>query len=710
MKQVLIRRGEVVVDEVPSPRVEPGTVLVQVSHSCISTGTEMSGIRSSAIPLWKRAVRQPAKARQVVSMVRDQGLAATRSVIEAKVGAGEPTGYSAAGTVVATGLDIVDLHAGDAVACAGAQSAHHAEVIRVPRNLVVPIPDGVSMPEASTVTLGAIALQGVRRASPTLGETFVVIGLGVIGQLTTQLLKAAGCRVIGMDLDAARVNLALELGMAAGLDPDDDPVQVQRLTDGNGADGVIITAATSSDAVISTAFRMCRKKGRVILVGDVGLDLNRADFYEKELDFFISSSYGPGRYDRRYEEDGVDYPIGYVRWTENRNMAEFLRQLAAGAVRVSPLMGTAFPIEDAAQAYASLSAPGERALLALLEYPGRDLGPPERLVANPTARPGRQGAVRVAIVGAGAFAKGMHLPNLQALRGTYAVQAICSRTGHNATAAARQFGAAYATTDVERVLDDPEVDLVVVATRHHLHASLALAALERGKHVLVEKPLALTQAELDAIVSFFERESEPPILMTGFNRRFSTHAARLREHLVRRSGPMVISYRMNAGYIPTDHWVHGREGGGRNRGEACHIYDLFTFLADAAVEEIQATSIRPESAHFRADDNFVATMRFADGSVAVLTYTALGSMAHEKEQMDVYADGRVYSLSDYRQLTMTGGSRTSLASASDKGQRAELEQLAAAIRGGGEWPIPLWHQVQATEIAFRVEELLGGSG
>lgn len=710
MKQVLIRRGQIVVDDVPAPKVEPGTVLVRVSHSCISTGTEMSGIRSSAIPLWKRAVRQPAKARQVVSMVRDQGLAVTRSMIEAKVAAGEPTGYSAAGTVVASGVDIVDLRPGDSVACAGAQSAHHAEVIRVPRNLAVPVPDGVSMPDASTVTLGAIALQGVRRASPTLGETFVVIGLGIIGQLTAQLLGAAGCRVIGMDLDAARVKLALELGMEVGLEPDGDPAQVQRLTDGVGADGVVITAATSSNAVISTAFRMCRKKGRVILVGDVGLALDRTDFYEKELDFFISSSYGPGRYDRRYEEDGADYPIGYVRWTENRNMAEYLRQVAEGAVRVSPLVGASFPIADAAHAYASLSIPGTRSLVVLLDYPGRDVGAIDSLVVNPVARPGRKGAVRVALVGAGAFAKAMHLPNLQALQDTYAIQAVCSRTGHNATAAARQFGAAYATTDVKRVLDDPGVDLVVVATRHHLHAELALAALERGKHVLVEKPLALTQAELDAIVSFFERTSDPPILMTGFNRRFSAHAARLREHLVRRSGPMVISYRMNAGYMPADHWVHGREGGGRNRGEACHIYDLFTFLADARVEEIQATSIRPGSAHYRSDDNFVATMRFDEGSVAALTYTALGSAGHDKEQMDVYADGRVFSLADYRQLAMTVSSRTPLVSASDKGQRTELEQLGAAIRGGGEWPIPLWQQVQATEIALRVEELLRGSG
>ena len=454
MKQVLIKRGQVVVEDVPAPVVEPGTVVVRVDHSCISVGTELSGIRTSATPLWQRAVRQPGKVKQIAEMVVTQGIGATRSIVAGKLAAGEPTGYSAAGVVVDVGPGISDLEPGDRVACAGSQSAHHAEVIRVARNLVVPVPDEVGFAEASTVTLGAIALQGVRRAQPALGESFVVIGLGVIGQLTVQLLRANGCRVIGTDLDPERIRLGSELGMDVGLDPaeTDSGAQVARLTDGVGADGVIITAATSSDAVVSAAFRMCRKKGRVVLVGDVGLNLDRADFYQKELDFFISTSYGPGRYDRNYEERGLDYPVSYVRWTENRNMSEYLRLVADGRVRLGPLVSATFPIEEARQAYEALRSPQGRPLIILLAYPGAEGAEHVRVVASPHIRTARAGALRVGLIGAGGFAKGMHLPNMQALPSDFHLQAVASRSGHNASATATQFGAAYATTEYERVL------------------------------------------------------------------------------------------------------------------------------------------------------------------------------------------------------------------------------------------------------------------
>lgn len=368
MKQVLIRQGRAVVEEVPAPLVEPGTVLVRVDHSCISVGTEMSGVRASGTPLWKKALRQPEKVRRVARLALSEGVSRARQAVEGQLGQAAPTGYSAAGTVLEVGEGIDDLLPGDRVACAGAQHAHHAGIVRVPRNLVVPVPDGVGFPAASTATLGAIALQGVRRATPTLGETFVVVGLGILGQLTAQLLRANGCRVVGTDLDRARIALAASLGMEAGVHPDDgdDVEQVARLTDGIGADGVIVTAASPSDAILATAFRMCRRKGRVVLVGDVGLHLDRADLYPKELDFLVSTSYGPGRYDRNYEERGLDYPVGYVRWTENRNLAEYLRLLAEGRVRVEPLVERVYPVAEAAEAYAALDAPGPRPLAVLL--------------------------------------------------------------------------------------------------------------------------------------------------------------------------------------------------------------------------------------------------------------------------------------------------------------------------------------------------------
>ena len=714
MKQVLIRRGGAIVDEVPAPLVEPGTILVRVDHSCISIGTELSGIRTSAVPLWRRALRHPGKVKTVIESIASQGVAFTRSMIEGKLAAGDPTGYSAAGSVLEVGPNVLDLAPGDRVACAGAQCAHHAEIILVPRNLAVRIPEGVGFPEASTVTLGAIALQGVRRAAPTLGENFAVIGLGILGQLTAQLLRANGCRVIGIDLDPARVHLAAELGMEVGLvseTGDEVDEQVARLTDGIGADGVIITAATSSDAVVSTAFRMCRKKGRVVLVGDVGLHLNRADFYVKELDFFISSSYGPGRYDRRYEEEGLDYPVGYVRWTENRNMGEYLRLLAEDRVRVGPLVSATHPVGDAPAAYEAIRAGDSKPLMVLLTYP-RNEGEtaPERLVVNPLATRARPGRLRVALVGAGGFAKGMHLPNLRALSSEYHLHAIVSRTGHNAASTAWQFGAAYATTEYGRVLEDSDVDVVLIATRHHLHASMVLEALRSGKHVLVEKPLALDRAELDDITAFYAAlspDASTPLLLTGFNRRFSPFATRAAEILRGRTGPLLATYRMNAGYLPLDHWVHGPEGGGRNRGEACHIYDLFTFLTGSRVTAVHATALRPRTGHYSRTDNFVATVRFDDGSITSLTYTALGSREHPKEQMEVFADGKVLVLDDYRRLTISGATTRGVSTAGpSKGQREELEAFARAIRQGGEWPIPLWQQVQATDIALRVEEFL----
>lgn len=707
MKQVLIKQGQAVVEDIPAPLVEAGKVLVRVDHSCISVGTEMSGVKASAQPLWKRVLAQPGKIKKAWQMIETHGLSRLHSVVQGKLSSAQPTGYSAAGTVLEVGDGIDDLRPGERVACAGAQYAHHAEIIAVPRNLVVPILDGLDFADAATVTLGAIALQGVRRAQPTLGETFVVLGLGILGQLAAQLLRANGCRVIGVDLDRQRIEVACQLGTHIGIHPDDgdDVEQLARLTDGVGADGVIITAATPAHAVIASAFHMCRKKGRVVLVGDVGLHLNRADFYEKELDFFISTSYGPGRYDRRYEQEGLDYPVGYVRWTENRNMGEYLRLLATGQVSVRPLVSATYPIMRAPEAYESLQAPGAKPLMVLLSYPHRDQAP-ERIVANPWAVPATSERVRLAVVGAGGFARGMHLPNIQQLSKRLTLRAVVSRTGHNAVAAARQFGAAYATTDYRSVLDDPEVDAVLIATRHDLHAAMTLEALRAGKHVLVEKPLALDRLELKEIADFF-KTAKKPLLLTGFNRRFSPHLQPVHRLLATRTEPLIVNYRMNAGYLPLDHWVHSAEGGGRNRGEACHIYDLFTALTGSRVVGCQAQAIAPRGQYYSRRDNFVVTLSFADGSVATLTYTALGSANAPKEQMDIFVDGKVVSLTDYKRLTITG-SKIAITETRiiEKGQKEELESFARAIQEGGDWPIPLWQQIQATEIACGVEEAL----
>jgi predicted dehydrogenase/threonine dehydrogenase-like Zn-dependent dehydrogenase len=707
VKQVLVRGGGVVVEDVPAPTVSPRSLLVRVHYSCVSVGTEMSGVQMSGLPLYRRALKQPHHAKRALELARDEGFVRVYKRVRGQLAAGLPTGYSAAGVVVEVGEEVEGFAAGDVVACAGAGVANHAEVIAVPVNLAVRVPAGLELGRASTVTLGAIALQGVRRTNPTLGETIGVIGLGILGQLTAQMLKAAGCRVLGGDVDASRVDRALGGGMAFGCGPDEDFVAKARaVSDGFGVDAVVITAASANDEIVSRAFQSCRKKGRVVLVGDVGLALKRHDIYEKELDFLVSTSYGPGRYDPVYEQEGRDYPIGYVRWTENRNMEEYLRLLADGRVSLDGLGEARFAVESAPEAYEALKAPGEKPLLTLLAYP-RDGALPRRRVDMRTVAP-KPGRIRVALVGAGSFQLSTHVPNLRKLGESFEVRAVVSRTGATAKAAAQQTEAAYATTDLDDVLADPEVDLVLISTRHDLHASQTLAALEAGKHVFVEKPLALDEEELAAIEAFFA-ERDGPLLQTGFNRRFAPAVQVAREQLAGRTGPLVVSYTMNAGYVPLDHWVHGPEGGGRNIGEACHVYDVFDTLTAADATAVSAYAIDADGRRLARNDNFVATITYSDGSLCTLTYTALGHRDHPKERMEVYVDGSVLTMDSYRSLDVAGRGRGWSSRHVDKGHLAELEALARALQGGGAWPIPLEEQARAMRIAFAVESQLHGS-
>jgi predicted dehydrogenase/threonine dehydrogenase-like Zn-dependent dehydrogenase len=708
VKQVLVQAGKAVVEEVPVPMLKEGTALIRTVYSCISVGTEMHGMRLSGEPLWKRALREPAKARKALSMIANEGVATTWNRIASKVDALQVTGYSAAGIVVDVGPAIDDLAPGMRVACAGAQCAHHAELIAVPRNLIVPLDDSVDIKHASSVALGAIALQGVRRAQPTLGETFVIVGLGIIGQLTAQLLRLNGCKTIGIDLQTSRVESAKQLGLHYAVESSDSEwEQVARLTDGYGADGVIITAASPSDAIVANAFRMCRKKGRVVVVGDVGLDLNRADFYEKEIDFLISASYGPGRYDRGYEEANLDYPLPYVRWTENRNMAEYIRLLADKSLDIAPLATAEYPLARATDAYADLGRPGGQApIVAFLSYPHTASLDTARTITNPRARAAGTGGVSLAIIGAGEFATASVLPNVRKLSNLYRLHAIVDASGARALNVARQFGAQLASSEYEEILADPRVDAVYIATRHASHAQLVLAALRAGKHVLVEKPLALTRAELADLEAFVAAATDHgPVLLAGFNRRFSPYARRLAE-LLRGQHPMLLSYRMNAGHIPASSWVHGVDGGGRNLGEACHIYDLFTFLTGARAVRIEATAVPPARAG-GTRDNFATTIAFDDGSVASLLYTALGTAEFPKETLEVYCGSAVHRLSDYRCLETFGlkaaGLTTKLA---EKGHNEELVAFARCIQDGGEWPIPMWQLAQATRIALDVEDAI----
>ena len=573
MKQVLIKKGKAVVDEVPAPHIGDGEVLVQVACSCISAGTELSGLKQGGKPLVLRLLQHPQSIVQGLQMVASLGFTRTLAVARGVLEAGNPTGYSAAGIVLAVGKGIRDVTPGDRVACSGAGIANHAEFIAVPRNLLAKVPDALPLDVASTVTLGCIALQGVRRTDPKLGETIAVIGLGILGQMTVQLLKANGCKVIGIDIDQRRIDQAVAMGMDRGLSAASGNAveDVIRFSNGHGADAVIVTASSASGDIMAQAMDMSRKKGRVVIVGDVGLDLKREKFYKKELDIFISTSYGPGRYDAKYELEGTDYPYAYVRWTENRNMEAYLDLIAEKKISIGPLIERTFPVTEATRAYEELNKSDKKPLIVVLEYARESVPNRTIVMAKPALK---QGRFNVAVVGAGGFAKGMHLPNLRKLDNLYTLHAIASRTGTNAKAIALQYDASYATTDYQEVLRDDNVDLVMIATRHNLHAGMAIDAAKAGKAVFVEKPMALTQQELDELAGVLEQTKTP--FLVGFNRRFSPHMQRIRELAADRVNPLIVNYRMNAGFIPKDSWIQSGEGGGSNLGEACHIYDLFT--------------------------------------------------------------------------------------------------------------------------------------
>lgn len=704
MKQVLIKRGQAVVEEVPAPIVGENEVLVQVHYSCISAGTELLGVKGSGIPLYKRALEEPQNVKKVLEMIRNQGLAKTVAVLKTKLESGSPTGYSASGIVLDVGEDIKDIRRGDKAACAGAGIANHAEFIAVPRNLLVKVPEGLSLDIASTVTMGSIAMQGVRRTDPKLAEFIAIIGLGILGQLTVQILKVMGCRVIGIDLDQTRINIALSLGMNRGLNSSKDRIvdEVLRFSHGYGVDSIIITAATESSDPINQAMEMCRKKGKVIIVGDVGLVLKREEFYKKELDVLISTSYGPGRYDERYEHKGYDYPYAYVRWTENRNMQEYLRLLAEKKINIKPLIERIYPIDEATKAYEELKTGDSKPLMVLLEY-NRESIPKRKIVISKSEVP--KDKLNIALVGAGSFAKEIHLPNLHRSSNIYSIYAIVSKTGSNAKATSQQYNASYATTDFKEILLDKNVDIVIITTRHNLHAQMAIEAVKSGKAVFLEKPMALNRKELRKLVQVLEETKVP--FMVGFNRRFSPYAQRIKELIKNRLNPMIINYRMNAGFIPKAHWVHGEEGGGRNIGEACHIYDLFNFFTESEVDSISAFSIDPKTEEYAKNDNFVATIKYKDGSVCALIYTALRIAEVSKEQMDIYVDGKIIRLDNYSKLEVFGAKIKRMETkVQEKGQYEELIEFARSIREGNGYPIALWQLIQATEISFEVEELI----
>lgn len=699
-------------EEVPAPLINENSILVQVSFSLISSGTERTSVFRTEKSIIQKAIQEPEKVQKAWDTLKTEGISKTIDKIRGNAETSHPLGYSCAGKVIEVGTKISDIKIGDEVACAGAGYANHAEIVCIPRNLAVKVPEKLDMRNASSVTLGAIALQGVRRANCNLGDVVAVIGLGLIGQITTQILKAAGCHVIGIDLDGSRVELAKSLGLDYGVNSNqEDPVATAlRYTSGLGVDVAIITAATERDELVQQAMELTRKKGRVVVVGDVGLHLKREPFYKKELDFAISCSYGPGRYDDSYEEKGIDYPYAYVRWTENRNMQEYLRMLAERKINFEPLISQQYSIGEALLAYQQLQESPRRPLGILLEYPETKeiQSQLQKLSIKVDVQPKaikKEGLINVAVIGAGNFAKGVHLPNLQKLSQFYNIYAIVSGRGSNAKETAHRFRAQYCTTDYKEVLKDKSVDMVLIATRHNLHARMAIDAAKAGKAIFLEKPMALNKEELNELIQTL-RETKVPLLV-GFNRRFSPYCQKIKEVVENRINPMIINYQMNAGIIQKEHWIHTEEGGGRNIGEACHIYDLFNFFTESKVKSISASAIDPKTEQYVKNENFITTIKYNDGSLCNLFYTALGSKDYPKEEMDIYVDGKVIHLNDYKDLEIFGARGCGLKTKTqDKGQFKELQEFARSIKEGNGYSIPLWQLIQATEIGFEVEKRL----
>ncbi len=710
MIQAIIKKGKVLGEEISSPNVSKGSVLIKVVNSCISAGTEMSGVTNSGKSLIKRAIEQPAQVAKVINMTKSVGIAKVIAKIKGQLDGGNATGYSISGVVIATGEDVNNYKIGDKVAAAGAGIANHAEYVDVPQNLVMKMPQNLDFKDASSVTLGGIAMQGVRRADMRFGEFCVVTGAGILGLLAMQMLKLSGVRIAVLDLDESRLNIAKELGAEIVINSSkEDPVKtIESWSGGYGADCVLFTAATSSSVPLSQSFQMTKKKGKVVLVGVVGMEINRADIYAKELDFLISTSYGPGRYDKMYEEKGIDYPYAFVRWTENRNMTEYLRLLSTKQIQLDKIINGVYKIEDVTKAFESLQA-SVKPLMVLLDYGQVELEKIEeyltqdkKVVINSNIEI-KKDIINVALIGSGGFATGMHMPNMEKLSSKYKLHAVMSRTGHSAKSVAKQYGAKYATTNYDDILNDKDIDLVMIATRHDSHATLVLQALRAGKHVFVEKPLATNQEELNFIKEFYDGDTaNKPVLFTGFNRRFSKYTNEIIKHASKRNNPLFIQYRMNAGFIPLDHWVH--ENGGRIVGEGCHIIDLMTALVGERVVSISSESITPKNDKFLSDDNKSIVLKYEDGSVANIQYFATGSKEFAKEYMEVHFDNKTIVMDDYKALNGYGIKVDEITtSLSEKGQFEELERFYKTLSGKTEkWPIELWDMIQTTEITFSI--------
>ncbi|WP_394993432.1 bi-domain-containing oxidoreductase [Emticicia sp.] len=693
MKQLIqnLKNGQTILEEVPAPEVRSGSLLIRTSHSLVSLGTERMLVEFGKANLIQKARQQPEKVKQVLDKVRTEGLIPTLEAVFNKLEQPIPLGYCNVGEVIAIGKGVTDFKVGDRVASNG----NHAEFVCVPQNLVAHIPENVTDQEAAFTVIGSIGLQGIRLLNPTFGETIVVIGLGLIGLITAEILKSNGCRVIGFDYDEQKVQIAKSKGIIA-INPASgiDTVKfVEETTQGIGADGVIITASNKSDEIISQAAKMSRKRGRIVLVGVIGLHINRSDFYEKELSFQVSCSYGPGRYDENYEQVGNDYPLPFVRWTEKRNFQAILQAMSSEQIDVKPYISKIVDLEDYGKIYNDLG--NKQTIASILKYPIESKYSTSLRVSN---RSFTQTKGIIGIIGAGNFTKMTMLPAMKSANAD--IKFIASASGVSGTALAKKYNIEYSTTDYKEIINDNEVDLVLITTRHNQHAKLTIEALNAGKNVFVEKPLTINEEDVEGIVTAYQKANKT--LIVGFNRRFSPHIQKMKS-LVGNS-PMNIIATMNAGFIPTNSWVHDLNvGGGRIVGEACHFIDLITFLTGSRVKNVCMNSLGTNE----NTDNASILLKYENGSTGVINYFANGSKAYSKERIELYSQERTLILDNFQTLKGYGFKNFSnLKTSLDKGHKKQFELLIDRIKNGGEALIPFDEIINTTKASFAAIESL----
>nr|WP_299171061.1 bi-domain-containing oxidoreductase [uncultured Allomuricauda sp.] len=697
MKQIIqdLKNGETILEEVPVPTVKTGYVLIKTTRSLVSLGTERMLVEFGKANFISKARQQPDKVKMVINKAKTDGIKPTLDAVFNKLNQPLPLGYCNVGEVVAIGKGVTDFKLGDRVASNGS----HAEFVNIPKNLVAKIPDGVTDEEAAFTVIGSIGLQGIRLLDPTFGETIVVVGLGLIGLVTAELLLANGCNVIGFDFDSEKVRIANEKGIIA-VNPGagtDQVKFVESYTNGIGADGVIITASNKSNEIIAQSAQMCRKRGRIVLIGVIGLNISRADFYEKEISFQVSCSYGPGRYDDEYEQKGNDYPIGYVRWTEKRNFEAILNAISKGVLNVEPLITERTSIKDFDKIYGDMN--NSKSIASILEY-DETAEPANTVTIVDRSFEGKKGVI--GIIGAGNFTSSTILPNLKRLNAE--VKYIASSGGLSSTIMAKRHSIPNSTSNYKEILADKDVDMVFITTKHHLHGRMVLEALRAQKSVFVEKPLALTKTELEEIVEEYHKQNVP--LNVGFNRRFAPLAKKMKKALGNDDTPINIVATMNAGFIPADVWVHDLEvGGGRIIGEACHYIDLCTYFTGSKVISVcmNAMGKNPEE----NTDNASILLQYENGSNAVINYFANGSKAYSKERVEIYSQERTMVMDNWRKLKFYGFKKVkSSSSKQDKGHFNQFKELIEKQQEGGNAVIPFAEIVNTTKASFAALESL----